>query len=1714
MNSADPRDALEGLIRSELFGPQMQSTVGRIPLDLGCGVHHFSTWDETRAEFFDMETEEEILKKDPLSSYAVGVLSPSRSDVSYDLTLFDLAENCSPSDADSPTGLGESSEFLEWADVSASRTIENSDDGVDDYSSFALAMANDETPSAMGLSFCLLAARDFTLDLDVHFARYEPFKVAVREDAKGRNLTWWVRRPVLLHGSIDSRMLEKRRCKISLEGRGYLERTLGEGVEAWLYSRRTERDGETVYVATVALCNLSTIRGAKGSLFQTGFRIAPSAPDLLQPISYSSWGSRDDDASLRKLLYRTAKTYAVGHGAAGVWERNSDEPKWVAASGLPAFEVPDVSAEVLNEDEPLETYLQVDMKLLAEADPEGDRQIEYLLERYRHWIEMKESECADLPSDIQGAAAENVYSCRSALRRMEEGWQLIRNRDEVREAFCLANQAMLLQQAHSKLPLRKIVGQGKLTFAQDYRDCDWKELSGKWRGFQIAFFLTVLPETIDPTHPSREVVDLIYFPTGGGKTEAYLLLAAFSILYRRIQNREDDGTVVIMRYTLRLLTAQQFVRAATLICVLEDIRKHNAVLLGERKISIGIWVGSATTPNTQAAAFQVYQNLQKNRYSPNKFLLTRCPWCGAEMGVYDGSGMQGVSLVGYWKLGKKIVLACADFKCPFSIRNDRLPIYVIDEDIYRERPSFIIGTLDKFATLAWKPEARSLFGIGTEGARIGSPPSLFIQDELHLVGGPLGSMDGIYEPLLADLCTVRSQDGITIPKIVAATATIRNFRKQVELLYGRKKSFIFPPQGLEENENFFAHKKRDGSGNLCRGRRYLGIMAPGASDEEIQTRISAILLQGAADLPEENRDGYWTNLTFFSSLNELGNAVALLRSELPTRLKALFRRRGKNVRYLNRVLELTSRRRGDEVARAIDQLQTPYETQKALDICLATSMIEVGIDVDRLGLMTIIGQPKTTAQYIQVTGRVGRKTDVNPGLVLVVYKPYRPRDRSFYEHFQSYHEHLYSQVEPNSLTPFSTPVLEKALHAVIIAHIRMWHAGVEPDRVSEKNFDAAVDILRDRASLIEPMSMRELERVAHLRKQEWRNFAPERWEVFDKGPSRYGLMRFPGKFVGDQLLRRSWAVPTSLRSVDAECKLGMATLKVGNSDGRRALLGTLRRSHVISPFGVGSLVTTADGLSVLVRGIDEWFDEDDASLDVGEFRICDDRLEELLGVTEFRTPPDYRTQSKKNRDTQTRNVNLTIPAVRFPTWLYCPRCGHLEKKKPTLLDRVRCPFHGKLKPIMVQVPVFLMCERGHLDDFPFDEWLHSDLKSSCRSKLKFVPLRNGASGQYRVTCESCGRKRLLRRNSVGGINVPAFGDEMDGSTEAERAGLCQGGVPWLQRERAKCSETVKVALLGELNAYFPLMESAVHLSEQNSYTEMSGTALRSGRTWTEQSDWRYQEFKEIRDTHDEGILVSHNPGLPTLFCKHFSRVRAIDSMTETRVLRGFTRVRRGSLSLDEGKVFLSSAQRAEDVTWLPASRAVGEGIYFELNPATLAKWESDPLVMQRVQTMASISGSSLDSDTMNSRFVLLHTLNHLLISRLIFECGYGSASLRERLFCSTAGDTQMAGSLIYTSSSDSEGTLGGLVRMSEPDEFERILMNALQDGVWCSSDPVCMELGNEGQGSGSHNLAACYSCALVPEPSCERGNHYLDRGLVVGTIEDPEIGYFSDLVRS
>jgi ATP-dependent helicase YprA (DUF1998 family) len=715
------------------------------------------------------------------------------------------------------------------------------------------------------------------------------------------------------------------------------------------------------------------------------------------------------------------------------------------------------------------------------------------------------------------------------------------------------NRAMLLQQLHYGIDTRNwIVENGLIQGLQNVLIPDINDKStwpknpdgslrvGSWRPFQIAFILINLNAMLDANHNDRKIVDLIWFPTGGGKTEAYLGLSGYTIFLKKLKNKSDSGTSILMRYTLRLLTAQQFQRAAALICACEKIRVELEEELGIDRFTIGLWVGELT-PNKRADATRILKKMGQGQEHDNPFVMLKCPWCGSQMGPIKGTRRNEVKGYKVRKIdGHETVIYKCDneIECEFSKDSFRLPLVVIDEDIYDDPPTLLIGTVDKFAMLPWRPEARALFGFREDGRK--TPPELIIQDELHLISGPLGSMVGLYETMIEELCTY---DEIK-PKIIASSATISRAKEQINSLYGRgtQNVNIFPAQALNAGDSFFAYEEKDSNANP--GRLYVGIFASALpSHTTAQVRVVSALLQSVKSIPvgdEKLRDPYWTLLTYFNSIRELGHAATLIRADITEYLNSIYIRKkitGNDRRFINVDRELTSRVNSSQITDILEELIKEYPKEKyPIDVCLSTNMISVGVDIPRLGLMTVIGQPKTTSEYIQATSRVGRSKK-GPGLVLTIYNCSKPRDRSHYEHFQEFHSKIYSKVEPTSVTPFSPPARERALHAILIGLIRFY---------SEQNRDLpnpfprheiiqkVREIIFRRVSEIDHDEIEKTVEMLERRLSQWQYNLPIVYGSFNQSDN-IPLMYPAGTNPSEQVKFRAWATPTSMRNVDSTC---------------------------------------------------------------------------------------------------------------------------------------------------------------------------------------------------------------------------------------------------------------------------------------------------------------------------------------------------------------------------------------------------------------------------------------------------------------------------------------------------------------------------------------------------------------------------------------------------
>lgn len=757
-------------------------------------------------------------------------------------------------------------------------------------------------------------------------------------------------------------------------------------------------------------------------------------------------GIINDEDLVYELLYRNKKSYAVGHGVA-VGQNVDDRlgKGEIYTDFFPSFEVPQLEFNIEGLKDSSDVLSMFELSDLSRKNK--NEKIKLLLEfsnAYENWIKESEKRIYDLDSIFEGIAKKQIERCNRTLNRIRKGIEIINTDENVYTSFVLMNRAMLMQRTHSKLSRGEYDRYPEdLEFPEfDYINTDKKSTS--WRAFQLAFILMNIDGINDPNGTDRDIVDLIWIPTGGGKTEAYLGLTAFTIFLRRLKDPINyGGTTIIMRYTLRLLAAQQFVRASILICACEKIRRDlKKYKLGKEEISIGLWVGGMPTPNKNTEAKKIYKSLISTTFSKNeldnakkkynKFQILKCPWCGTKLEKEYVDGKEK----GKWgyNYDKKKIIFCPDRRCEFS---RRLPIQVVDEELYKNPPTLLFGTVDKFAALPWEGEVSKLFAL--EKGNNNKQPELIIQDELHLISGPLGSIVGLYETAIDAMCSNIVGEDKVKPKIIASTATIKRAKEQCKMLFNREVE-QFPPAGLDIEDCFFT---REIPVSQKPGRRYVGIMPTGKTPTTTQVRLYTSLIEGIKliDTTDDIMDKYWTLVGYFNSIRELGKTSNLILDDITSNNIRFMKRLLKNnkLRYVGFPQELTSRVESTEIVKILKNLENNYTREKQefnlrpIDVLLASNMISVGVDVSRLNLMVVSGQPKQTSEYIQASSRVGRR---DPGLVFTLYNPSKTRDRSHYEMFYSYHQTFYKYVEPTSITPFSEQARERGLHSVFISMVR------------------------------------------------------------------------------------------------------------------------------------------------------------------------------------------------------------------------------------------------------------------------------------------------------------------------------------------------------------------------------------------------------------------------------------------------------------------------------------------------------------------------------------------------------------------------------------------------------------------------------------------------------------------------------------------------------
>ena len=743
--------------------------------------------------------------------------------------------------------------------------------------------------------------------------------------------------------------------------------------------------------------------------------------------------SDDWDERLADLHYRDVAEYAVGHNVSAHAVMVEGACRQVRTEWMPQAAVERVEPAQLPD-------VEFDMEVLGTLSDvaHARRCLEPLVRTYRAWIEDQRRAAGSLSDPRrQEVAEELVKRATSAATRVEAGIDLLDN-PEVLEAFRTANRAMARAARR-----RKAQEEGRPASAVG---------APAWRPFQLAYMLMNLRGIADPTHVERQLVDLLFFPTGGGKTEAYLGLAAFTLVLRRLRDPEPvhRGLSVLMRYTLRLLTLDQLGRAAALICALELERESAPEQLGSWPFEIALWVGLAATPNymghkgdpSKKSARSKTLRFQQNSKLDPPIPLSQCPWCGTKLGP------KSFRLVPSWDEPENLQVGCTNRRCDFSLSKNRpLPIVSVDEPIYDRLPAFMIATADKFAGMPWTGETARFFqGGDPERPR---PPDLIIQDELHLISGPLGTMAGLYETAIDQLCLRRVDDKEVRPKIIASTATVRLAQKQIRALFGRSSVAVFPAPGIDRRNSFFAKQEPREKANP---RVYLGVAAQGRGPKVVFLRTMITLMAAAqsawdyapASVSPNPADPYMSVVAYFNALRELGSARRIVEDEVGSRLLNYTSRKQHDATtglFANRKIafepvELTSRVGTAKVAEAKRRLALPFAHKERVDVALATNMISVGLDITRLGLMVVSGQPKSTAEYIQATSRIGRDPS-RPGLIVTLLNIHRPRDRSHYERFSAWHDSFYRSVEAGSVTPFSARALDRGLAAITVALARL-----------------------------------------------------------------------------------------------------------------------------------------------------------------------------------------------------------------------------------------------------------------------------------------------------------------------------------------------------------------------------------------------------------------------------------------------------------------------------------------------------------------------------------------------------------------------------------------------------------------------------------------------------------------------------------------------------
>ena len=1414
-------------------------------------------------------------------------------------------------------------------------------------------------------------------------------------------------------------------------------------------------------------------------------------------FSDARWQSDLETDPTTAILYHDSRVYSRGHNVSVDW---SEDGTKVWSEWLPRYDI-----RKMENNPKLDACIPPMEDLIEPARFEnGLSTLRGLAEEYENWADsieawFEENGQSKLKDSLHPKFDSNVKSVRSTIDRMRQGLDLLADSPRAASAFQKANDSILRSSSCK--------GGGIPEF--------------KWRPFQISFILLnisgLLWDEESSEEEDRSIVDLAWFPTGGGKTEAYLGLIA-ALGFYRLERGDDQVPSVhaIMRYTLRLLTLNQGERAARLMVGMNAVAREHGIE-GD-PFRVGMWIGGTATPNKLRDAQQILNQMKETGAPPKTgctpLQLEDCPWCTTSISNPD-----------HWNIvNGRLIGKCPNEECELHERP--IPFSCVDEELYTNPPTLLIGTIDKFARLGSVAESRVLIGLKT-GDIHRRPPDLVIQDELHLLTGPLGSLSGLFETAIE---TLWARAGHTA-KYVAATATIRGAERDSRLMYGRELN-IFPPPGSTVRDNFFATES-----SKKPGRRHVAIVGNIGHSNTLLERPFASVLQRASDIRadsgDEPIDGYWTPICYFNSLRELSGAQSSVEDSISQQWIPEFAgRSGSPPREVDETAELYSRKKAHELKSTMARLNRGIGDVDCLDLCLTTNMFQVGIDVDRLGLMLINGQPKSNSEYIQASGRVGRGDA--PGLVVSLLRSTKPRDLSHYEMHRSFHQEMYRHVDITTTTPFSARAFDRAAASVIMLLMRQGFEGLrENDGIRQLAWPEAQ---RKADSIISEFESAVLERVSD---------DEQKRQVTQKIRGQWmKLKEFSTRYQADALWRSSkpddhaWAKqmhsgpPTaedildSMRDVTDDLPFGK------RSNYGDQIFGRIPESHLFSHALPGGL-WDFEGRAYMTEGLNNWRVTPHQR---EQLEINEDVLTTLLSGMRLFKPPRATSQGY-----------VTVADMPYQT-----RCadGHISDGTRNK-DGTFCRHSGCDNPA-VPVRFVSLCSNGHLEPFNWNSWVRH--KNSCTSKNSFatenirIAKKAGAGytlGAWKVTCVGC-----KQTTSLKGVTV----------TSQERGRGCRAMRPWINWDtdysacdqklsnRRRNSSSVALpdggkALLihpnvnwylarqipqllnmdndkldARFDMYFedicddgtldgtvfdkrvsnpeaePKFDKEAFYIELVNYRNRPDTARRDNIRELERRGLAHGQRKPVDDGKHYLCYTEYGGEVtcggwweePDCPLNHLSRV---ERLTEVQYITGVQRME----ALDTQPL---AEFPTDEAPWNLGTYNYGEGVFLGVDPEWLQN-QVDSLGHRSSYAGEAAKRHSIskeidfDNPHVVAALPVLHTFSHLLIKEVCSESGYSLGSIGERLYLKGGENgIEYAGILLYTTGSSSDGTLGGLASQATRDKIERVVNQAIRRRGECSNDPICSDHVPTPE---EPNGSACHACVLLPETCCELGNRALDR---------------------